>query len=150
MLNLFIPPLYWGLVFPLRPKFDYYNFAAHGVSAAFLLIDVFFENFPITWVDLIIVLSYGYGYMFWVYVFNSLTGRWIYPFYDPKIVPIQWIVVINISVGVSFFIAYFIVKFLIWIRLIIVGLLKRKLNKFLWTPETIEEYSNENNNLIEN
>jgi len=90
--------------------------------------------------------------MFWIYVFHSLTRIWIYPFYDPKIIPNSMIIIINVIVGVSYLLSYFIVKLLIWLRLIFFGMLKKKFKKFLWKSEAElpQEFPSETTNENEN
>eukprot|EP01080_Neovahlkampfia_damariscottae_P005056 gene5056-8651_t len=144
MNNIFIPPLYWILVYkPGVSPLDYYNFAAHAISALVLIIDVTFENFPIVYIDFFIVIVYGYGYLAWIYVYFGISGRWIYPNFNPKNVSIPRIIMTNIAICVAFFVGYFIVKFLMWSKLLLFGLLKKQFRNVLWKTKDEEEDDSE-------
>jgi hypothetical protein len=134
--NIFIPPLYWILVYkPNLHAIDYYNVSSHGISAFLLILDVLFENYSIIWIDFIIVVTYCYGYIGWIYLYHLLTGLWIYAAFDPKKVASSVIILNNIVISISLFIGYFIIKFFMWLKLIIFGLIKRKFQNLLWKVE---------------
>jgi hypothetical protein len=148
--NLFVPPSYWILVYPIAPnqRLSFVNFSFHGVSAILFLLDVFGDSFNINRIDILIVNGYIWGYLCWVYVFHSLTGFWIYPIFDPKKIPwIQIIITLVVLMSIMM-IGYFIVKLLMFLKLILFGFVKKQLRNVLWKQEEIAVVEDEVENLI--
>jgi hypothetical protein len=125
------------LVYPIAPnqRLSFVNFSFHGVSAILFLLDVFGDSFNINRIDILIVNGYIWGYLCWVYVFHSLTGFWIYPIFDPKKIAWTQIVLTLVVLMSTLMIGYFLVKFLMFLKLVLFGFVKKQLRNVLWKQE---------------